>query len=104
MTNAEKIALVKTMCDETNDAVISAYLFMAGKRVIALCCSDNTTEVPERWDALHVDITVYLLNKRGAEGESSHSENGIGRSYESADVPPSLLIAHGVCGKCKVVS
>ena len=104
MTNAEKIALVKTMCGETDDVVISAYLFMAGKRVIALCCPDDTTEVPERWDALHVDITVYMLNKRGAEGESSHSENGIGRSYESADVPPSLLIAHGVCGKCKVVS
>jgi hypothetical protein len=30
MTNAEKIALVKTMCGETNDDVISAYLFMAG--------------------------------------------------------------------------
>ena len=104
MTNAEKIALVKTMCGETDDDVISAYLFMAGKRVIALCCPDDTTEVPERWDALHVDITVYMLNKRGAEGESSHSENGIGRSYESADVPPSLLMVHGVCGKCKVIS
>ena len=84
MTNTEKIALVKTMCGETDDTVISAYLFMAGKRVIALCCPDDTTEVPERWDALHVDITVYMLNKRGAEGESSHSENGIGRSWHMA--------------------
>ena len=104
MTNTEKIAMVETMCGETDDDVISAYLFMAGKRVIALCCPDDTTEVPERWDALHVDITVYMLNKRGAEGENGHNENGINRSYESADVPPSLLIAHGVCGKCKVVS
>ena len=34
---------------------------------------------------------VYLLNKRGAEGETAHSENGISRSYESADIPESML-------------
>ena len=104
MTHEEKIALVKDMCDEQNESIISAYLYMAGRRVIALCCPDNATEVPERWDALHIDITVYMLNKRGAEGEIAHSENGTSRSYESADVPASLLMEHGVCGKCKVVS
>ena len=34
---------------------------------------------------------MYLLNKRGAEGQTAHSENGISRSYEDGDVPPTLL-------------
>ena len=32
-----------------------------------------------------------MLNKRGAEGQTSHSENGISRSYENADIPESML-------------
>ena len=38
-----------------------------------------------------VEIAAYLVNKRGAEGETAHSENGISRSYEDGDVPPTLL-------------
>ena len=37
------------------------------------------------------DIDVALLNKRGAEGETAHSENGVSRSYEDGDIPPTLL-------------
>jgi len=40
---------------------------------------------------LQLEIATYLLNKRGAEGQTAHSENGISRSYESADVPSSML-------------
>lgn len=104
MTDAEKIAMVKKLCDETDDDTISAYLFMAGKQVIALCCPDDTLTVPEKWDALHIDATVYKLNKRGAEGEISHGENGISRSYENSDLPVSMLMRYGVCGKCTVFS
>lgn len=31
------------------------------------------------------DAAVYYWAKQGADGESSHSENGISRSYESED-------------------
>ena len=34
-----------------------------------------------------IEIAVYLYNKQGAEGQTAHSENGISRTYESADVP-----------------
>jgi hypothetical protein len=52
---------------------------------------DTITEVPHRYGVLQCEIATYLLNKRGAEGETSHSENGISRGYESADVPESLI-------------
>lgn len=36
-------------------------------------------------------ITKYLLFKQGAEGQTFHSENDIGRAYESSYVPESML-------------
>ena len=104
MTDAEKIEMVKTLCDETADSVISAYLYMAGQKVIKVACPKGTTAVPEEWDALHIDATVYMLNKRGAEGQQSHSENGISRSYESADLPASMLLSYGVIGYAEAVT
>lgn len=46
---------------------------------------------PSKWANKVISIAVYLYNKRGAEGELAHDENGIKRTYESADVPESLL-------------
>ena len=36
-------------------------------------------------------MTVVLLNKRGADGESMHIENGINRHYGAAEVPAEML-------------
>ena len=44
-----------------------------------------------RYYDLQVRIAVYLYNKIGAEGQITHSENGISRSWESGDIPESLL-------------
>lgn len=93
MTNAEKIQMVKAMCDETDDSTISAYLYMAGKKIIsrAYPYDRSVSEVPEQYEHLQIDGAVYLLNKRGAEGETAHNENGISRTYQNADLPDSML-------------
>lgn len=44
-----------------------------------------------RYLDLQVRIAVYLYNKMGAEGQLSHSENGVSRTYEAGDIPESLL-------------
>lgn len=49
------------------------------------------TEVPSQYERIQLSIAVELYSKMGAEGETSHSENGISRSYEAGDVSPSLL-------------
>lgn len=54
---------------------------------------ENVSKVPMKYDAVHVEIAAYMINKRGAEGEVSHSENGVSRTYEDGDIPPSLLRA-----------
>lgn len=48
-------------------------------------------ELEERYKDLQIRIAVEMFNKRGAEGETAHSENGVSRSYSSASVSEELL-------------
>ena len=94
MTQAEKLKLLKAMVGESDtEEVLLAYLNIAGRKILnrAYPFGTDETEVPTRYDFLQCEVAAYLLNKRGAEGQTGHSENGISRSYESADVPESLL-------------
>ena len=94
MDENEKLAMLKTMIESTDsDEVLLTYLKIAGKKIIAKAFPFNTTitEAPVQYDVLQCEIAAYMLNKRGAEGQLMHSENGITRQYETADVPSSLL-------------
>ena len=51
----------------------------------------ENAEVPARYESTQIQIAVELFSKMGAEGQTSHDENGIKRTYEAADVSPSLL-------------
>ena len=48
-------------------------------------------EVPTKYQSLWIDATVFLILKRGAEGEVTHNENGINRTWENGDLPASML-------------
>ena len=98
MTEVEKLSMLRVMVGQPNegdwsDEVLNSYLDIAARKIInrAYPYDDTVTEVPRRYSYLQCDIANYLLNKRGAEGQTAHSENGISRSYESADVPESML-------------
>ena len=96
MTQAEKLQLLKAMVGESDtEVVLLAYLDIAGSKIMARAYPYGTeeTEVPARYGFLQCEIAAYLLNKRGAEGQLIHSENGISRTYGSADVPPAMLSA-----------
>ena len=47
--------------------------------------------VPSAYALLQCEIAVELWAKRGAEGQTSHTENGISRGWESAGVSSCLL-------------
>lgn len=97
MTEATKIALVKQMTDETDETVIAAFLDLAGMTVCktayptAAVTDDLKTKALAEYPHVQVKAAAYLLNKRGADGQTSHGENGISRGYEAGDLPPSLL-------------
>lgn len=104
MTDSEKLAALRAMVgDDADDKTLSVYLKLAESKVIskAFPFGKGAASVPIKYEAVQLEIAAYLLNKRGAEGQLSHSENGISRSYESADVPPSML--KGVIPCCGVM-
>ena len=98
MTEVEKLSMLRVMVGQPNegdwaDDVLISYLNIAGRKIVnrAYPYDDTVTEVPRRYSYLQCEIATYLLNKRGAEGQVGHTENGINRSYEKADVPESML-------------
>ena len=95
----EKLSLLRKMVGLSNDdgnwsdEVLLTYLDIAGREIIrrAYPFREDINEVPNKYNTLQCEIANYLLNKRGAEGQISHSENGISRSYESGSIPESMF-------------
>lgn len=104
MTDTEKLTALKAVVGGSDtDEVLSAYLKLAGSKILAKAYpyDDTVTEIPVKYEYLQIEIAAYMLNKRGAEGQTSHSENGISRTYENADIPASMLKA--VTSHCGVI-
>ena len=93
MTDNEKVLILQTMTSESDYPTLLAYLSLAAETVLNRCFpfGSDKKEVPGKYCNKQIEIACYLLNKRGAEGQLSHTENGISRSYESASVPESML-------------
>ena len=53
---------------------------------------DFPGELESRYLDLQLRIAADLYAKAGAEGETSHSENGVSRSYSNAWVSEELLL------------
>lgn len=93
MTENEILSLLQKMCNENDAGVVLAYYKMAKEIVInkAFPYKTTVTDVPPKYTGVLIEIAAYLLNKRGAEGEIAHSENGISRTYGGASVPDEML-------------
>ena len=91
MTQLErlKIRITEKVTDaELADILESAKAVILSRR---FPFGDFPPDVEERYKDLQIRIAVEMFNKRGAEGETSHSENGVSRSYSSASVSEELL-------------
>ena len=93
MTDTEKKTMLQNMTGESDSDVLVTYLKMAEEIVISRSFPFGTGSetMPKKYGSTQVEIAAFLLNKRGAEGESSHTENGITRRYDDGDIPPGLL-------------
>ena len=61
--------------------------------------SEDQIVEPQYLD-LQLSIAIELVSKMGAEGETTHSENGVSRSFENAGVSESLLSQIVPMAKC----
>lgn len=71
-----------------SDDVLNFYLSNASDIICDLRFSDVVE--PEYLNT-QIKIAIELYNKRGAEGQIAHGENGLTRTYEKSDISPSLL-------------
>ena len=97
MTLQEKIEIVQTLLsdEKATDSLVTILLNRAGNAIrgrmypFAMPKDENgddvTFEVPEKYEYLQCDLAVRYFSRMGGEGESSHSENGIARSYDSTN-------------------
>ncbi len=96
MTDGEKLIELKSLIspDTADDGLLIVLLKQAEGIVLNRRYPFGPpaeTTVPKKYEHIQLQIAVELFAKRGAEGQTAHGENGISRSYESADVSPSLL-------------
>ena len=96
MTDEEKIARFEVLIspDTASDELMRHLLWQAEGIVLNRRYPFGTPEGAEitgAYEHIQLQIAVELFAKMGAEGQTAHNENGVNRSYEAADVSPSLL-------------
>ena len=99
MEEFDKLTELRTMIEpsEDNDATLLSYLRQAKDLILNRMYpyldgrAYEDLELPRRYEHKQVQLAAYLLNKRGAEGQTRHIENGVSRTYQGAYVPQDLL-------------
>lgn len=90
MDNLERL---KARTNEPDETILTDCLECAKSAILS--CRFPTGDFPDELEKRYLDlqyrIALDLYNKDGAEGELSHSENGISRSYESSWISEQLL-------------
>lgn len=83
------------LSDDRYDQLVPIYLAAAKEAILGrrypMDPSKTWEDTEGRFDMKACMIAVQLINKRGAEGEVGHEENGTKRTYRGADVPPEML-------------
>lgn len=82
----EHLVTEDDLLDEINDAI-----FAVNERRRFEATPENPFEA--KYESLIVKLALASITKYGAEGESSHSENGISRKYDNAGEYPEALLS-----------
>lgn len=88
MTDNEKLAAFKAragLTGATQDSLIGQYIKDAEYFILGVT---GQPTIPAALEGAQLDIAVGAWGKRGAEGESSHSEGGVSVTYDA--LPPAL--------------
>ena len=89
MNNDEKIRQVQVMLGEDYPAeVLSVYLRQAQQYILNKRFPygyEPNTEVEPQYEQLQIELAIALFNERGAEGQKSHNENGVSRTWRGKE-------------------
>lgn len=88
MDSVEKKEQLKIILNSSmDDKILDTYLRISKQKILnrrfPFDEKRRQGEVPEEYEMLQLELACTLINKRGAEGESVHNENGVSRSYRT---------------------
>ncbi|OZV10787.1 hypothetical protein CIW83_18390 [Tissierella sp. P1] len=69
------------------DDLLNLYFDDAKDTILELT---HLTEIPNSLLSTQIELAIVLYNKEGIEGQTSHSEGGVGRSFEEG-IPESIM-------------
>lgn len=99
MTSAEKRAALAvalapdTDTDEVLDGVLADAEALVLNRMYPFGYPDGTV-VPSRYERIQIQLAAELYSKRGAEGQTGHSENGISRNWPEKSALMNRVLPH----------
>ena len=99
MTDKEKLIALQTAIspDTEVDAVLMDMLKTAEDLVLNRMYPfgyPDSASVPGRYERIQIQLAVELYTKRGAEGQASHSENGVSRTWPEKSRLLSRIVPH----------
>ena len=92
MNDSEKLSMIKSMLgfeDASEDKRLTAYLDASKREILAWRYSysaEAPDEVPAEYEMTQVSAVVAGYSQSGAENQTSHSENGISRTFKYEDM------------------
>lgn len=96
MTDAQKLAVIKTLLEDGGDVPsdnkLNTYLSVAGSEILAWMyhlvngVPADVTEVPAKYENVQIYAVIAGYTHAGAEGERSHIENSVHRQFVYADM------------------
>ena len=101
LTDSDKrIELANSILPDTDtDEVLDAMLANAKALILNRMYPfgyDDSMDVPLRYERIQIQLAVELYTRRGAEGQTSHSENGISRTWSEESALLKKIMPH--CG------
>lgn len=104
MTLADKITMVQTLVNDSaaTDALVTVYLNDAKSSIFLRLYPfgiPTGADVPSQYEVLQCKLAARYFLRRGAEGEVTHNENGINRTYGSVndeDLLSQIIMVAGI--------
>ena len=88
MSNDEKIEQMLVMIGEDYPPnLLGVYLRQAKQLILnkRFPFEEQPTDVEAKYEQLQIELAIALFNERGAEGQKSHNENGVSRSWRTKE-------------------
>lgn len=93
MLAEEKVTMLNKMvgAEDSGESydLLTVYLQLAASKMLERLFPYDSTktedDIPERYDILQCELASRLYLRKGGEGEVSHEENGVNRTYASVD-------------------